>query len=490
MKHCKKYSLPAVLVLTLLSLTGCDGLLQEEPKAQIVLSDLNPTLLEQTIIGAYEPWTRSRGRLWESTIGIGFEIMAEYGDGGSSQVSWSNYTNLNSNPNSLAQPWTTLYEAIGRANLLIAALDNDQNLTEDLKNRGYGEAYFIRGISYYFAVRTWGKVPMRLKPVLTSDDTAMPLSEIADIYDQIIDDLTLAESILPPTVPASQAGRATQGAAKVALADVYLTQGDYENARLKAKEVMDNKATYGYDLEASLETLYSPTLPTNKEDVFSLKFSQVIQQGSFLASYYADDRAKQAGLSVTGLRFGGANKAPLIVNWDRKDLRRKLNVYDSLVINGAKVKANLVPGIDYFFGKYKDPGAPQDTGNGNDFYFYRYADVLLIFAEAENKMDGPTADAYEAINKVRRRGYGVDINAASALADLPAALTQTEFDDMVFRERGYEFMAEDKRWFDMVRTNRVAALITAVNSTRKPQPTRFLFPLPDVELQNNPLASQ
>lgn len=489
MKHCKKYSLPAAFLLTLLSITGCDDMLQEKPKAQIVLSDLNPTLLEQTIIGAYEPWTRSRGRLWESTIGIGFEIMAEYGDGGSSQVNWSNYTNLNSNPNSLAQPWTTLYEAIGRANLLIAALDNDQNLTDDLKSRGYGEAYFIRGISYYFAVRTWGKVPMRLKPVLSSDDTAMPLSEIADIYTQIIDDLKLAEDVLPPIVPASQAGRASQGAAKVALADVYLTQGDYENALAKAKEVMDNKATYGYDLETSLETLYSPTLPTNKEDVFSLKFSQVIQQGSFLASYYADDRAKQAGLSVTGLRFGGANKAPLIMNWDKKDLRRKLNIYDSLVINGVKVKANLVPGIDYFFGKYKDPGAPQDTGNGNDFYFYRYADVLLIFAEAENKVNGPTADAYEAINKVRRRGYGVDINAASALADLPAGLTQTEFDDMVFRERGYEFMAEDKRWFDMVRTNRVAAFIGAVGSTRKPQPSRFLFPLPDVELQNNPLAN-
>jgi hypothetical protein len=489
MKCCNKYSLPITFLLVLLSFTGCDDLLQEDPKAQIVLSDLNPTLLEQTIIGAYEPWTRSRGRLWESTVGIGFEMMAEYGDGGTTQVNWSNYTNINLGPNNLAQPWTTLYEAIGRANLLIAALDADKNLTDDLKNRGYGEAHFIRGISYYFAVRTWGKVPLRLAPIVSSDDTAMPLSEISEIYAQIIADLKFAESVLPVTVLAAQAGRATQGAAKVALADVYLTQGDYQNARDKAEEVMDNKTTYGYDLEPSLETVFSPTLPTNKEDVFSLKFSQVIQQGSFLASYYADDRAKQAGLSVTGLRFGGANKAPLIANWDKKDLRRKFNIYDSLVINGVKVKANLLPGIDYFFGKYKDPGAPQDTGNGNDFYFYRYADVLLIFAEAENKLNGPTADAYEAINKVRRRGYGVDINAASGLADLPAGLTQTAFDDMVFRERGYEFMAEDKRWFDLVRTNRAVAYITAVsNTSRKPVPTRFLFALPDVELQNNPLA--
>jgi hypothetical protein len=486
MKRIKIYYL---FIVVALGIMGCDDLLKEEPKAQIVLAELSPTLLEQTIIGAYEPWTRSRGRLWESTVGIGFEMMGEYGDGGTSQVGWSNYTNLMLNPNSMSQPWTTLYEAIGRSNLLIAALDADKNLSDDLKNRGYGEARFIRAISYYFAVRVWGRVPMRLQPIANSDDTAMPLSEVSAIYSQIISDLEYAESVLPATVPASQAGRATQGAAKVAIADIYLTLSDFQNARDKAKEVMDNKATYGYDLEPSLETLYSPTLPTNKEDVFSLKFVQAIQQGSFLASYYADNRAQQAGLSVTGLRFGGANNAPLIANWDKRDLRRKLNIYDSLVINGVKVKANLVTGMNYFFGKYKDPGAPQDTGNGNDFYFYRYADVLLIFAEAENKLNGPTADAYEAINKVRRRGYGVNLNAPSAVADLPAGLSQTEFDDLVFRDRGYEFMAECKRWFDLVRTNRAATYIGAVNNTRKPVPTAFLFPLPDVELQNNPLAN-
>jgi hypothetical protein len=438
--------------------------------------------------------------LWESTVGIGFEVMAEYGDGGTSQIAWSRYDNINLNPNSLAQPWTTLYEAIGRANLLIATLDADKNLDDATKNLGYGEARFIRAISYYFAVRTWGQVPMRLKPILNSSDIAQPLSSIAEVYAQIISDLEFAETILPAKVSASQAGRATSGAVKVALADIYLTMAGaplnggneyYQKARDKAKEVIDNKVTYGYDLELSFETLYSPTLPTNKEDVFSLKFSQGIQQGSFLASYYADSRAPQAGLSVTGLQFGGANKtAPLIANWDRKDLRRKLNIYDSLVINGVKLKINPVPGLDYFFGKYKDPGAPIDTGNGNDIYFYRYADALLIFAEAENKINGPTADAYNAINTVRRRGYGVSLTAASAVADLPTGLSQTQFDDMVFRERGYEFMAEIKRWFDLVRTGRAASFIAAANNVRKPQPTRYLFPLPDVELQNNPLASQ
>jgi starch-binding outer membrane protein, SusD/RagB family len=117
----------------------------------------------------------------------------------------------------------------------------------------------------------------------------------------------------------------------------------------------------------------------------------------------------------------------------------------------------------------------------------------LIFAEAENKVNGPTAAAYDAINQVRRRAYGVPTNTPNVTADLTAGLGQSAFDDMVFRERGYEFIGEDKRWFDMVRTNRVAQTINGVNAVikfpaRKPVPTQLVFALPDVELQNNPLA--
>lgn len=495
MKRLHIYYILLSFSLVVISNSGCKKMLEEEPKATITLGELDPVLLEQTTIGVYEPLTRSRGRLWESTVGLGFELMSEYADGGPTQLSWSNYNNVNNNPNSLAQPWTTLYEAIGRANLLIANLEANTTLADDLKKRAYGEAYFVRAICYYFAVRVWGEVPMRLKPILNSNDVALAKSKVPDIYSQIITDLKFAETALPNTVASGSAGRATAGAAKVALADVYLTQADYTNAKAKAKEVMDNKTTYGYDLETSLATVYSPTLATNKEDVFSLKFAQVLDRGAFMASYWADSRAKAAGYSVSGNKFGGImSQVALISGWDNNDLRKKFSLYTNYLINGVLTNAEVETGIyDTRMGKYKDPNAPIDTGNGNDFYFYRYADVLLIFAEAENKLNGPTADAYEAINKVRRRAFGVNINTPSATADLPAGLNQTDFDEMVFRERGYEFIGEAKRWFDMVRTGRAAQLITAARGVipspnRKPTPTKFLFALPDVELQNNPLA--
>jgi hypothetical protein len=103
-------------LLVIINTTGCKKALEEKPKATISLGELDAVLLDQTIIGVYEPLTRSRGRLWESTVGLGFELMSEYADGGPTQVAWSNYNSIMANPNNLAQAWTTLYEAIGRAN--------------------------------------------------------------------------------------------------------------------------------------------------------------------------------------------------------------------------------------------------------------------------------------------------------------------------------------------------------------------------------------
>jgi starch-binding outer membrane protein, SusD/RagB family len=482
------------ILLTILAVTSCKKLLEEKPKATAALGDLDANTLDQTVIGMYEPLTRSRGRLWESTVGLGLELMSEYADGGSNQFNWSNYNALMNLPNNFTQSWTTLYEAIGRANALIDNLDKNTTLSDAVKKKAYGEAYFVRGYCYYFAVRVWGKVPLRLHPIINASDVALALSPVNVIYDSVIRDMTYAETALPNTT--SSPGRATAGAAKTALADIYLTLGQFAKARDKAKEVMDNKATYGYDLEPSLATVYSPTLATNKEDVFSLKFTQLLDKGAFMASYWADSRAKAAGYSVSGNKFGGIiAAAPLIKNWDDKDKRKSFSTYSSYVINGVVTVAEVEKDIyELRLGKYKDPDAPIDTGNGNDFYLYRFADVLLIFSEAENKTNGPTAAAYNAVNQVRRRGYEVPVNTPNATADLTAGLSQAAFDDSLFRERGYEFIGEAKRWFDMVRTNRVAQAINGVNSViampnRKPVPSKFTFGLPDVELQNNPLAN-
>lgn len=131
--------------------------------------------------------------------------------------------------------------------------------------------------------------------------------------------------------------------------------------------------------------------------------------------------------------------------------------------------------------------APTETAAGNDFYRYRYADVLLIFAESENQLNGPTAQVYSIIDRVSRRGYGLNIAIPSDLADLPSELSQNEFDDLVLQARSYEFFFEGKRWFDLKRKERLAELAVAAG---KKIPMAHFWPFPDVEILNSPAFNE
>lgn len=479
----KKLLILIIALISSIAFTGCKKQLEENPPARFKIENLNKEIAEALVIGAYEPLSRSRGRLWESTLGTNLVKMAEYGKGSAPVDNLDQYK-FDLVYNSFAATWITFYTAIGRANMLIKNLEADKNLIEADRNAFRGEAKFIRAVCYYTLVRLYGEVPMRLEPIPGYLDIGTPLSDEATEYAQIIKDLQDAEAVLPPTYPDSKAGRATAGAAKTMLADVYLTMKNYDKAKEKSLEVIANKVLYKYDLVKDLNTLYSPTLATNSEDIFSIKFSQSPNLGSFLPTNAADLNAKAAGFAARGLGTIAVLNTPLITGWDNNDLRRAFNLYNSYTINGV-VKPAVIPApAAYRLGKYKDPGATEETAAGNDYYLYRYADVLLIFAEAENMVNAaPTPAAYDAINNIRRRGYGFDINAPNMASDLPAGLTKQEFDDMVFRERGYEFMFEGKRWFDLKRTGRTEAFITAAG---KPAPTSLILSIPDVETDNNP----
>ena len=486
MKNIKLIPLLSILLIGLS--TGCEKFLEEIPPAKYQISTLNKPLLDAFVIGAYEPLSRSRGRLWESTLTRDIEGCAEYcqlpvGAG-------TNYMNYNFEPQrgDNTARWTTFYEAIGKANLIIKTIESDQTLSETIKAPFKSEALFIRATCYWWLTRMFGSVPLRLQPIENSDDTALALSDQKTIIDQLIKDLTICETNLPLKLAEANTGRATQGAAKMMLAEIYLWSKDYANARTKAKEVIDNKAKYGYELVKSLETLYSPSTPTNSEEIFAIKFSQQKALGSFLPTYAFEGRALQAGLAARGIAALMVRDSPLIKGWDKKDLRRTWNLMDTITVAGVKIRANLIPGSTYMFGKYRDGAAPEETASGNDFYLYRYADALLIFAESENQVSGPTTAAYDAVNQVRRRGYGVDFTKANITADFPAGLSKTAFDDLIFQERGYEFIYECKRWWDMIRTGRADAVAKAAGKTPTGGSiTRFTYFIPDIELTNNPL---
>lgn len=479
--HFKK---TAILFILFCSITwnGCEDFLKEDPIGLVELDNIDESILESLVIGMYEPLTRSRGRLWESHWGRALILLEEHAVSRLRDMNDIANYKFNSVPLLFSSGWPTIYESIARANLILARLNSniDPKLNEEAVNKAIGEASFIRAFCYFQLVRIYGQVPLRLEPVSDSDKASLPLSGKSIIYGQIISDLLVAENL--PANRTDNPGRATSGAAKTMLADVYLTLGMYENAKAKAMEIMNNKTIYGYDLSTSLDLLYSPTSPTNIEDIFSIKFSRVIGQGSFLAAYGAPLSFPEIAAVRAFENFGANTNAPLLRDWDESDLRKKLNIYNSAIVNGETIEIEMAGNYTHLYGKHRDPDQPEETASGIDFYMYRYADVLLIYAESENAVNGPTPSAYEAVNILRRRAYGAKMELPDSTIDLPQNLTQQEFDSLIFRERGYEFMFEGKRWFDLKRTGRWK---TVIPEAGKELPTSLDWPFPAKEVLYN-----
>ncbi len=467
-------------ILLTIFFSGCENFLKEDPKSLVELDNLDESIVESLVIGMYEPLTRSRGRLWESHWGRTLLLLEEHSVARASGLNEVANYNYSASPLMLSAGWATIYEAIGNANTLIELLADYDSLSFNNYNQSLAEAEFVRAFCYFQLVRLYGEVPLRLIPVESAEDANISLSEIDEIYTQILSDLNAALSFLPNQT--SDPGRATSIAVKTMLADVYLTLGDYENARSITKEIIDNQDTYGYDLISTLDLLYSPTSPTNDEDIFSLKFSRVVGQGSFLAAYEAPLSYPEVA-AVRGFEDAGANMdAPLLRDWDDDDLRKSFNIYNTAIVDGEEISIDMAGNYTYLYGKHRDPDEPEETASGVDYYMYRYADVLLIYAEAENQINGPTASAYEAVNKIRRRAYGLAINIVDTVVDLPSGLSKESFDSLLFRERGYEFMFEGKRWYDLKRTGRWKTIIPQAG---KDLPTTLYWPLPTSEILYN-----
>ena len=306
----------------------------------------------------YEPLTRSRGRAWESLYGTDLILLNESCEGRSGGGQRMANYQLEQNVPSTRRWWPTLYEAIGRANSVLYAIANQEGLDPDISAQAGGEASFVRALCYYQLVRFVGEVPMRLEPVTNPDETGQPIESIENIYAQIVKDLKFAESNLGPTT--SRHGAATSGAAKVFLADVYLTLGDYVAAAAKAKEVMDNQGVYGYALIPNYKDVFSATASTHAGDVFSLKFSQQVGQGTFITTYWAprtSDYAPVMGIAPRGLERGGViARSPLVQGWDDNDLRKQWSLTAEYDYNGTIVKAPGSKRYQYIMSKYRRSG--------------------------------------------------------------------------------------------------------------------------------------
>ena len=350
----------------------------------------------------------------------------------------------------LSGSWGSLYSGIYRCNEILSRIDAI-TMDDKLKSRYKGEASFVRALSYFNLVRLWGRVPLVLTPVTVQESKQTVRDEVAKVYAAIETDLQFAAQNLPATYPAADAGRATSGAAKALLGKVYLTQKKFALAKTVLKEVIDAKT---YVLLPDVANVFSVTNKNNQETIFAVKYRKG-GVGEGHGVYFSN-----VGLAVV--------EPALLAAYTAQDKRRAL--VETAPLAGS---AQQVPR------KYFD----QISGGndvGNDFIVLRYADVLLMYAEALNEeVYADTGEAFAALNQVRGRA---GINALTA-ADLPG---QASFREAIYQERRLELALENHRWFDLIRTGTAAAALLKVGLT-VPE-TRLLYPVPqsEVDVMNNP----
>ncbi|WP_394774598.1 RagB/SusD family nutrient uptake outer membrane protein [Flavobacterium sp.] len=377
--------------------------------------------------------------------------------------------------------WRQIYAGINRANV---SIDNIPKVagTEAIKTRLINEAKFIRGLLYFQAVRLWGGVPIILhEPTsIQLESLKSKRATVDEVYAQIISDLNAAEA-LPATYAATDAGRATSGAAKAILAKVYLTRKDYPNAILKAREVINGG--YGYGLFESFQDIFTKTKKNGKEHIFSVQFeANMAGNGSSGSTFQST--------SFTG--FTATEPADIISDvalfydiYAPGDTRRDVSYAKTLPIPGT---ANIYTFPKPIFKKYLDLTNLATPGNvAINFPVIRYADILLSLAEAINEQGTPTPEAYELINQVRRRAFAKAITTPDATVDL-AGLTQTTFRAAIKEERKKEFVQEGQRWFDLVRWGTLVTEIKKVTAKNSVSERNNLYPIPQSERNIDPVG--
>ena len=391
--------------------------------------------------------------------------------------------------------WASAYTPINEANTILDRVDAVAYTDPAAKDRVVGEAKFNRALHYFNLVRLFGDVPLLLAPVSTYANAFTGQRASADsVYRQIIADAQDAAAKLPArsALPAAQAGRATKGAATMLLADVYMTRRDYQAAATALQSVL----AMGYALVTPYDRNFDPAFKNGAESIFEVQFTDaVVGQGSSyiyrFAPFNSGATFTSGATDAVTLNQAGWNvpTRDMIAAYEPNDRRRDASIGWYVRSGNAQYTDVALNDSLPYIRKYAQPFT-QAGRQSNDFPVYRYAEALLLYAEALNEL-GRTSDAYAYVNQVRAR---------AGLAPLATGLDQAAFRAAVAREERVELAFEDKRWFQLLRLgtavpvlNAHGAALKAATSRRSSvsytvQPYMLLYPIPLREINLNGFA--
>jgi len=508
----KKLIIASLFILTICACYDLD----EDPR-----NVLNPEFffetpdnVEMAVLGTYGLITSEK--LYGRKLTLSLQLrsdMCDIGNKGSERRVQVNEFTLDAQNGMVAEIWPQAYKVIGAANAAIygaESLSSDHPEWIETLDVLKAEARFVRAFTYYHLVRLFGNIPY-IDFYVSNPDLVKDMSQSTsqEVYDGIISDLKYARTYLPNKYPSNTRARATKGTAAAYLASVYLTLGSesgdqvsFEKAYNEAKYVIDSSSLFGYGLMDDFKDLFDGSNADGlKEHILVFDFLANVQG---TGSQNEDFIVPVNG--IIGIeRDGWSVSVPSIEvydNWDALDYRKKIS-FDDFVIdsNGDTIWYDSYEVVQRpHIAKYSRFGNGENIGarSDNNYVGMRYAEVLLIAAEAGNEVNGPVQETIDLLNKVRERARNWNGTLVDFPADIELGITKEELRILILEERRLELAFEFKRWYDIKRrrlenygdlrvfTDTITSLEPHVKFTDRD----YLFPLPQDELDRNPNLTQ
>lgn len=495
----KKNSILFIAIIAIVTSVGCKKYLDQQPITSVgpefVFKDVNTTY--QAIAGVYSRLVGDQGYGIRISLYYTVDTDEMQGPTGASDNDRRDLARYQASPSNaqLERPFNQLFTGIEYANICIDNIPKmglySSGSEQDKKKlqRMYGEALTLRAHYYLEAIRNWGDLPAHFEPSYSlAAQNPFPLRVSADtLYNRLLSDLELAATLVPWRNELAAIGdpmdeRITKGTVKAMRARIALYRGGFKLSQTGTMERSSNFLTFYQIAKKECEEIIASnqhSLNPSYKDLWKNKVgSRVVADPNgelmFQASGIGGNATADTKLGYyNGPRvgsFGNSSINPLpsyFYSFDSTDLRRDVTIaiYNNNATDGiTKIGLGVTAMND---GKYRRDWITNPTVSptnaiqyfGLKWQFIRYSDVLLMLAEAENEINGPTGIAYNAINQVRRRGYGKTITSPDASVDLPSGLSKTAFFDRLVKERSLELGGEGVRKYDLIRWNLLGAKI-------------------------------
>lgn len=475
------------LLTAAVTLQGCKKFLEEDVYSQLASENFLATQegIESTLAAAYATAANMVTNNSIYTVGpqeFTTDILTQSGDNVEAAI--AEYINFTITPSSdfLTANYDPPYQTIRNANLLLENIDRVA-ISDQQKNAYKAECRFLRAISYYKLYFFFGPVPLRKS---TNDPLQMPKASEDEMKSFIESELLSGVTDLPDPGDEPAYGRAHKAAALGFLSKFYLQTKQWENAAKRAEDIIKlNK----YDLYPQYRDLFKVENERNIEYIWvrpAKASSDRRNANSWMNVSFPPNFAKEpvSGLTFLNTWLNWPNEFRILDafynSFEPGDVRRSL-IISSYIDNEGKTVSLLNNNNTRSFKYWPDPQA-AGASHGNDIPEIRYADILLIRAEALNEINGPNQESIDRINEVRDRAGLEDIE----LMDFPS---KESLRDHILKERGWEFYSEGHRRLDLIRMGKYISSAIARGKTNA-QSFHVLFPIPQVAINANRALEQ